>query len=148
MPGKQLIRLRNYKCLGKIKKTKNLLPAKQAKRNHPEDEQKLIFIRDFPYRYPQLRVFIKGIEHEGYKKKLLAWRHKRLGLSAGIPDYLFLYNNGKYPCLWIEFKAGKNNLSKKQKEFFSLAESQGHKCVVVWSAQEAFREIDSYIIMK
>lgn len=95
--------------------------------------------------YSQIDNYLYGIEHEGKKHPITAYRHKKLGVKGGISDYLFLYNNGKHPCLWLEFKAAKNTLSPKQKVFKEIAESQGHAYITAWSAEEGINAILNYL---
>ena len=41
---------------------------------------------------------------------------KRMGVRAGVPDYLMSNKEGK-PVAWFEFKFGKNGLTEEQKRF-------------------------------
>ena len=45
-----------------------------------------------------------------------AAKFKRMGVRAGVPDYLMSNKDGK-PVAWFEFKFGKNGLEESQKRF-------------------------------
>ena len=99
---------------------------------------------------------------------MFAWL-KKTGMKAGQFDYEFrkiglikmkCVNNFFEPdinikeippifkhcsSLWIEFKCGKNKLTKEQEEFKELMEQQGRKCIVARSADEALDEIEKYL---
>lgn len=116
----------------------------RKKRQQPERAQKLAFMRWVGLN-KSIRPFVFAIEHGGSRNVLEASNLRKIGVRAGIPDYFFMHPNSKYHGLWIEFKAGKNKLTKEQEEFFNLAKNVNYKCVVVWNWADAVKEIQEYI---
>lgn len=116
------------------------------KRLQPERAERIAFM-EWTNLYPNIRRFILAIPQEGKRNIITAVNLKRMGMRRGIPDYLFMHKSNKYSGLWIEFKAGKNKLTKDQKIFFedAMSPEANYKCVVVYSAKEAIDAIKEYL---
>lgn len=95
--------------------------------------------------YPAIGPFLFHIPNGGSRHILEAAKLKRMGVRRGVPDYFFRRPSGEFKGLWIEMKYGKNKLSSYQKEFFKSAQTDGYKCVVVWSWLDAAIEINHYL---
>jgi hypothetical protein len=74
---------------------------------------------------------------------------KRTGMKAGQFDYEFKkkwnHMTNNTIGLHIEFKHGKNKLTPEQETFKKQQESQGRKCVVCYSADEAIEAVKKYL---
>ena len=114
------------------------------KRNQPERAERLAFM-DWVALNPVVKKYLIAIEGGGSRNLLEAANIKRCGLVAGTPDYFFMLPCGHYHGMWLEFKAGKNKLTKAQEQFFETAQALNYKCAVVWSATEAIQEVKNYI---
>lgn len=114
------------------------------KRNQPERAQRLAFMQWVRLK-PLVRKHLIAIENGGTRNLLEAANIKRCGLVAGTPDYFLMVPRGKYHGLWLEFKAGKNKLTKKQQQFFESASKQCYKCEVVWDSIEAINLLENYL---
>jgi len=114
------------------------------KRDQPERRERLAFMRWVSFR-PNVRKYLFAVENGGSRDEREAANIKKMGLVAGVPDYFFMYPTRKYHGMWIEFKAGKNNLTPNQKQFFQTAEDVGYKCAVVWSWMDAVKEVEKYL---
>lgn len=70
--------------------------------------------------------------------------NKRIGVSAGVPDYFVFLNgnqtkSGEFVNIAIELKepSGKNKASTKQKEWLEVLENQGFKVYVAFGFLDA-----------
>lgn len=115
-----------------------------TKRLQPERAERLAFM-DWVALTPPVKKYLIAIENGGSRNLLEAVNIKRCGLVAGTPDYLLMRPAGVYHGMWIEFKAGKNKLTKLQEQFFETARSVDYKCVVVWKAEQAITEMKYYL---
>lgn len=115
-----------------------------TKRDQPERRERLAFMRWLSF-MPKIRKYMFAIENGGSRNEIEAANIKKMGLVAGVPDYFFMWPTRKYHGLWIEFKAGKNDLTDNQAQFFKTAEEVAYKCIVVWSWEDAKKEIEEYL---
>ena len=84
-------------------------------------------------------------------------QNKRMGLQKGCPDIMLFEPRSIYHALFIELKRPelrdyelnvyqtKGVLSKEQKNWIEKLNARGFKAVVCYGADEAIREIDSYM---
>jgi len=114
------------------------------KRLQPERQERMAFM-EWVKLNPQIRDYLIAIPNEGKRNIITAMNLKRMGMTAGIPDYFLMIPNQTNHGLWIEFKAGKNKLTHAQEAFFATAKYQGYECTVVYSAKEAIDEIKRYL---
>lgn len=86
-----------------------------------------------------------AIPNGGLRDARTAGRLKAEGVKSGVWDIFLPYPKYKndfnlqldYIGLWIEFKIGKNILTKEQKEFKIYVESQGYKTAICYDWQSA-----------
>lgn len=72
-------------------------------------------------------------------------RLKGEGLLPGVPDLFFPIANKGFHGLFMEVKSNKGKLSKEQKTVMKKLTENGYKCVVVFSLDNAIKEIESYL---
>ena len=82
---------------------------------------------------------------------------EKMGIKKGIWD-LFLPKKAPKPFqipgqikryysgLYIELKYGKGKLRPEQEDFQEFAVVEGFKCVVCWTADDAIKEIEIYLL--
>jgi hypothetical protein len=114
------------------------------KRQQPERAERLAFM-EWVKLNPVVKKYLIAIEGGGSRNLLEAINIKKCGLVAGTPDYFFMKPNKLYNGMWLEFKAGKNKLTKLQENFFETATAANYKCIVVWKAEEAIKEVKNYL---
>src|SRR5271166_6565935 len=128
-----------------------------AARRHLEDDAAcaLIAWRDLHVRrYPELGLLIH-IPQGGKRSAREGARFKRMGVRAGVSDYLlpvpmrdmggqgWIKDGGA--GLWIELKAGKGKPTPAQLEWLRLMAEQGYATQVATGWVEAARAIASYL---
>ena len=95
-------------------------------------------------KYPELELFTH-FPAGGYRHKATAMRLKRMGLKAGVPDFiLFVARNG-FNGLFIELKVGKNRPTKLQEKWHKALRSNGHAVYVCYGADEAIKVLTAYL---
>ena len=72
-------------------------------------------------------------------------RLTREGLLPGVPDLFFPVASNGFHGLFMEVKSEKGHVSKHQKETMSKLSLNGYKCVVVYSFDDAIKEIKEYL---
>lgn len=70
---------------------------------------------------------------------------KAEGVLAGVADLFFMFPVKQFHGLFIEMKTDKGRQSETQKEFQTLAESNGYKYVVCRSFEDFKKEILTYL---
>jgi hypothetical protein len=81
--------------------------------------------------YPELGL----IYHTPNGSKRTPWQQRQAkadGMRAGIPDIHLPVARGDYHGLWIEFKFGKNTLTRAQHDYLMALKDQQHCCEVVY----------------
>jgi len=127
------------------------------KRNNLEDQyQERVFqwAAENEEREPRLK-FLFAVPNGGHRNIIVAAKLKRQGVKRGVPDIflpvqrLWLEEHPEVFCsgLWIEMKAGKNKPSHQQMEWIDFLRKHGYRVVICWSAEEAIREIQTYLSM-
>jgi len=123
---------------------------------HDEQVALFQFIKAFEHQHPALKT-IYAIPNGGHRSKAVAGKLKAEGVKSGVWDihlpmasaeWSDVYMKPVYIGLWIEMKYGKGRLTPNQKEWQSLMEERGHKCVVCYSWQEAVLAIGDYLDIK
>lgn len=79
------------------------------------------------------------------RDKATAGKLKSAGVRAGVPDVLVPVVRKPYAGLWLEFKVGRNGLSKEQKAFQAFLLQQGYLVVVCYSSLEAIDAVERYL---
>ena len=72
-------------------------------------------------------------------------RLTREGLLPGVPDLFFPIASKTFYGLFMEVKSEKGHVSKKQKEVMNKLSWNGYKCVVVYSLDDAIKELKEYL---
>jgi hypothetical protein len=101
--------------------------------------------------YPELK-WMFAIPNGGFRDKITAGKLKAEGVKPGVWD-IFLpvpiygdYDHLKYVGLWIEMKAGRNDLTEEQAEFGTYIAAQGlYRMEICWSWQAARDMIIEYL---
>ena len=103
--------------------------AKKAKAmNNPEHDLQCACVKWFSLQYPQYDRLLFAIPNGGHRDIRTAARLKAEGVKRGVADlFLSVPILGVIPGtdihgLYIEMKAGKNKLTKDQKEFMNQVE--------------------------
>ena len=97
------------------------------------------------FKYPCLD-WIHAIPNGGKRHIVTATKLKREGVKAGIPD-LFLPEPmaPNWHGLYIEVKKKGGKVSKPQKSCMDYLQSIGYMTCVVYSLDDAIREIEKYL---
>ncbi len=98
-----------------------------------EDAIQEEFFTILKFQHPELNCF--SIPNGGIRDGKTAGTLSRTGLKAGVLDTCALWPEGNIG--FIEFKHGKNGLSKEQKDFAASLDAAGIPYAVCYSAQEA-----------
>jgi len=127
------------------------------KRNNLEDQyQERVFqwAAENEEREPRLK-FLFHPPNGGHRHPSVAVKLKRQGVKSGVPDISLpvpMFDRDPqrkvvFHSLWIEMKAERNKPSPKQIEWIDFLRAQGSRVVICWSAEEAIREIQTYLSM-
>ena len=118
---------------------------------HEEDDMQTRFfrvIRIASNRWPRLK-FIHAIPNGGKRNPKEAARLKAQGVTPGVADiFCPMIGYGGQHGLYIEFKAGKNNLSPEQREFRNHVEHEDYSYKCCYSTEEAVWEVEKYFCIK
>jgi hypothetical protein len=139
--------------------------AIRKKRVSPEhEEQKMLFEWSNGFGgnlYPELKLMfaITNGAFYGADRRMAAIQSNKLkseGLKPGVPDIFLPFPSSmarkvetnirkQYHGMFIEMKAGKNDLSDEQKEWIAKLTQLNYYCVVCYSFTEAKLEILKYL---
>lgn len=95
--------------------------------------------------YPLVFNVAYAIPNGGKRHVTVAYKLKREGAKAGIPDYCLPIPNHKYHSLYIEFKVGKNKTTDLQKKKIDALRNLGHAVHVVYNIDEAMDITKEYL---
>lgn len=101
---------------------------------------------------PRLK-FLFAVPNGGLRNIIVAAKLKRQGVKRGVPDIIMLCpvfslaEGVIFHGLCIEMKAGKNKPSPEQMEWIDFLRKQEYRVVVCWKAEDAIREIETYLGM-
>jgi hypothetical protein len=99
-------------------------------------------------RYPRLK-FIHAIPNGGKRHVRVAMKMKAEGVKRGVADvFVPLIGYGGQHGLYLEFKAGKNDLTPEQQEFRDFVEREGFVYRCCYSTEEAIFELEKYLGIK
>lgn len=76
--------------------------------------------------------------------KAQAGKAKAAGMLKGVIDVLLPIRRGGHSGLWIEFKAGRNNLTEEQTWFAGRMLEEGFCVVTVWNWNDAVEAVKDY----
>lgn len=74
-----------------------------------------------------------------------AGKLKAEGVRAGVLDVFLPVPVAGLPGLWVEFKAGRNNLTDEQREEAALLVRDGYPVLVAWDWSEAVDATERYL---
>lgn len=111
-----------------------------------ESELQAECVKWFRYQYPQYKMLLFAIPNGGLRNIRTAVTLKKEGVISGVPDmFLSIPRNG-WNGFYLEMKAGSNDLTTNQEEFFRLASKQNYKCEVIRSLDQFIREVTYYLL--
>lgn len=99
---------------------------------------------------PGARVsdYLYAIPNGGQRHAVVAAKMKATGAKAGVWDLHLPIARHGFHGLWVEMKAGKNNLTDLQESWGARMRLAGHKTVVCWTSYEAEKAIADYLGIK
>ena len=116
----------------------------KKKRNNPESQTQVAFFEWLNY-YPKIRAATFAIPNGGSRNLLEAVNLKRQGVTRGIFD-VFMAILNKMACgLFIEFKTGKNKLTREQNAFMEILKSNNYQSAVCYSLNDARKAVTKYL---
>lgn len=89
--------------------------------------------------------YLFAVPNGGARSKATAGKLKAEGVKAGVWDLQLAIPMGRVPGLWIEMKAGKNELSPAQVAWGERMQRMGYKRAVCWDWEEARDKILAYL---
>jgi hypothetical protein len=96
-------------------------------------------------RMPELE-YMHHVPNGGKRDKATAIALKRQGVKAGVPDIVLPAPKGNYHGLYIELKAGRNTVTKAQKNFLEFLRQQGYYTAICYGWQNAAELIEQYLL--
>lgn len=102
--------------------------------NRPEDELQRRQVQYLRVLESQGRLRFAAVPNGGYRRKVEAAIMKGLGTSAGFPDMVVLWGDGKTG--FIENKSDKGVLSDNQRDWSSWLLDNGHRYALVRSFEQ------------
>ena len=101
------------------------------------EEQECIALNDWARYHPICKHYLVHIPNGGTRHLLEAMKLKRMGVRAGVSDYLLAYPTSKHKGLWIEMKSKNGKLTEQQANWLKLMKDIGHDTLVAYSFEEA-----------
>lgn len=93
-------------------------------------------------KYLMIFAFPNGYRQQVYESVNL----KKQGVNSSVPDIFVDIPRGNYHGLRIEMKAKKGSrVNKQQQDFIDRYSKLGYKAVICYGADEAIRELESYL---
>lgn len=100
-----------------------------------------------------LRDLFFHVPNGGRRRITEALRFKKIGVRAGVPDYVIPFKTCTCQCkcggsaaLFLEVKRGKQGkISEAQKDYMHKLQSQGYVTAVARSLEEAIAAIENYL---
>lgn len=86
-----------------------------------------------------------AIPNGGARDPITGARLKAEGVRPGIPDLMLSVRLGYRAGLFIEMKAGRNDLSDAQSRVSQHLTGQGYTFAAAWSSEEAIKHIEEYL---
>lgn len=130
-------------------------------KNRPEEDLQCLCIstaRTWPMRtllnnaWPKavrntsLAEWLYHIPNGGYRNKVEANRFKAMGVMPGVWDLFLMLPTTKYPGLYLELKAGDNDLTENQINFGARAAWVGWGLAEIRSLREFNEAIERHLI--
>jgi hypothetical protein len=100
-------------------------------------------VHHIKYALPLEALF--AIPNGGSRDPITGSRLKAEGVRPGMPDLMLAVRLGYRAGLFIEMKAGKNDLSDAQTSVSKHLIGQGYCFATAWSSEEAIKHIEDYL---
>lgn len=110
-----------------------------------EHDEQCSVITWFDIQYKQYKERLFAVPNAAKRSPQLANYLKAEGLRKGVLDLWLPIKRGEYSGLVIEMKFRKNKLTPEQKEWIAFLITQGFKCCVCYSFEEAKKAITDYL---
>jgi len=110
---------------------------------HVEHNEQVKFVQRVRHLLHDLIIF--AVPNGGQRHKLEAIRLKAEGVLAGVPDLVIAEPMLPYHGLFIEMKKPGGRTAANQKELMKRLSAKNYKCVVAYSADEAWEELMIYL---
>lgn len=107
-----------------------------------EDQLQETCFRWFSLKYSSLFGLLFHVPNGGTRSKREAVKFKRIGVIAGVPDFIFLFNGKAYG---IELKVAPNKQTDNQKRIQEAFELQDIEYHLVYSFEEFTKLIDTIV---
>lgn len=88
--------------------------------------------------------YLGFLRRNGFIEPIHAPMNKKSMLPEGWPDFTVFGGGRGIPPLFIEFKVGKNKLSKEQESCIELLRSMGYTVYVLYTYEESVRYTKAY----
>ena len=116
------------------------LPRKAYKRRYSSPEHDLqanVFLRctSMANIYP-----VYGLVYAIPNGQYRAGQRPEPGIKTGVPDIFWAHPSGGFHGMYIELKAGKNNLGENQEAWITALREQGYYCIVIWDSADRVLE--------
>lgn len=115
---------------------------------HVESQIQQSCFKWFRLQFPDLAMLMFAVPNGGSRRRIEAMIMKAEGVTAGVADALFLYQNSEYHGLCIEFKTAKGRQQPSQKLFQQAVEAQGFKYAIVRSVDEFIELVKNYVFVR
>jgi hypothetical protein len=119
---------------------KNNSTMKQAEHNLQK-----ACVQWFRFNYPSMKYLLFAIPNGGLRNIRVATKLKAEGVVAGVPDLFLAIPNQEANGLFIEMKAGKNQLTEAQKYMIGELQGQGYQCKVCRDFDHFMQIIKNYM---
>lgn len=116
----------------------------RRKRQDPEHQIQKAYFQAIEL-YPNIRACTFAVPNGGPRNIFAATKLKAEGVTKGVCDVICLIPSEPYHGLVIEFKHGKNKLTKEQVDFSQRIQSEGYKFLLMYDWKEAFDATINYI---
>lgn len=110
--------------------------------NREEQTLQIACVQWFNYQYPKLQGLLFHVPNAAKRGVVEGAMFKRMGVVAGVPDLVFVYQSCTYA---FELKGGKGKLSESQKLVHETWSSQGVKVEIVKDVEEFVKLIKQIV---
>lgn len=96
--------------------------------------------------YPAIAASIFHVPNEGWRSYWTGKKLKRMGVKAGVADYVLPVARCGYPALYLEYKTliPKGTLTKEQRKWLLHMKQLGNCVAVAYGFEDALTIITSY----
>ena len=114
-------------------------------KRYPEHQICVEIVRHFRMRYGNYANRFFHIPNEQKMSVQAGWRMNQAGRKAGVADYHLAVPCGAYPCLWMEVKTEKGQLTVDQQYFLEEMRAGGYGACVAYGYYEAIEILDAWM---